>query len=142
MRWAIFKRDLARALLRVWFVVLVLSVSPSVKICIISCHIHNFVSVCNLKFSKNSPKISSKNFQKFLKTFWLALIGRNPFQACYGTEFEIWSGFGLVGGTENYPTYKQLLATFEGDFLTFLRSKTIEKKNNSFRAKKLHRMKI
>ena len=32
-------------------------VSLSVKICIISCHIHNFVLVCNLNFLKNSKGI-------------------------------------------------------------------------------------
>ena len=38
-----------------WFVVLVLIlVCPSFKICTISCHIHNSVSVCNLKLPKNS----------------------------------------------------------------------------------------
>ena len=62
-------------------------VSPSVKICIISSHIHNFVSVCILKFPKNSkripnefqtnskripkefPKEFPKNFQKIPKEF-------------------------------------------------------------------------
>ena len=94
-------------------------VSPSLKICIISCHIHIFVSACNLKFQKNSriapiefPKNSQirtpqpyipkefpnqriprkflKNFQRIPKKFqknpkkiWLALIGRNPFRACF-----------------------------------------------------------
>ena len=107
--------------------------------CINSCHIHNFVSVCNLRFPKNSkgiliefPKSSQKfpqkipnenpptihpkkchnnfqeisiefpqnskriskefpnnsqkfpeNSQKIPRKFWLALIGRNPFWACF-----------------------------------------------------------
>ena len=44
-------------------------VSPSVKICIISCHIHNFVSVCNLKFLKNSKKIEKRLKKKIQKEF-------------------------------------------------------------------------
>ena len=36
----------------------------------------------------------------------------------YGTEFVIWAGFGLVGSTENRPTY-QLLSTLEDSFLGF-----------------------
>ena len=58
----LFKRDLARALLRIWFVVLVL-VSPSVKICIISCHIHNFVSAFAIRNSQRIPKEFQKNSQ-------------------------------------------------------------------------------
>ena len=38
-------------------------VSPSLKICIISCHIHIFVSACNLKFQKNS-RIAPIEFPK------------------------------------------------------------------------------
>ena len=56
-----FKRDLARALLRIWFVVLFLCLSLSQKL-------HNFMSqsqlkVWNLRFPKNSKRII-KNFPK------------------------------------------------------------------------------
>ena len=38
----------------------------------------------------------------------------------YGTKFEIEAGFGPIGSTENCPQTKQLVATFEGNFLMLL----------------------
>ena len=57
MKPRILKHDLARWLLRIWFVVLV---CPSVKNCIKS---QLCVNICNSKFPKNSQRIP-KEFQK------------------------------------------------------------------------------
>ena len=60
----------------------------------------------------------------------------------YGTESEIWADFGLVGSTENCPTYCPL-ATFEGNFLCFYRQKKYLKKNlKGPHTKTLHRRKV
>ena len=81
----IFKRDLASASKDL--ICCPCPVSPSVKIYIISCHINNFVSVCNLEFRMNSSKNSQKNSPKILKNFFKKLpknsysLGRNPFWA-------------------------------------------------------------
>ena len=48
-----------------------LSFKPNIfsypKNCIVSCHIHNFVPVCNLKFPKNSNRKFPKNSSKIPK---------------------------------------------------------------------------
>ena len=110
----IFKRDLARALLRIWFVVLVLViVSPKSKIA--PFHV-TFTTLCQYaiswysqrilkNFPKNSqrapkefpkssqkiPKNSQKIAYKLHKNIWLALIGRNPFRACSHCIAAFWT---------------------------------------------------
>ena len=66
-----FKRDLARALLRIWFVALVcLSFSQNLH------HIMSYSQFCvtiqfkiSKEFYKNSPQIPKKIFKKFFKKF-------------------------------------------------------------------------
>ena len=127
-------------------------VSPSVKICINSCHIHNFVSVCDSRLPRNSrriptinpqqcyaiqnskripkecqknsqrmPKIISKEFLKKIqiikffqkipkefskihKKFWLAIIGRNPFWACY-ISLKEWNSVHILSKILNEKTF-------------------------------------
>ena len=57
----------------------------------------------------------------------------------YGTEIDIWAGFGLVGSIEK--KIRQILSKFWGCFFMFYNFKSFWK-YRSFRTKKWYKMKV
>ena len=75
------------------------------------------------KFVKTCRELDIFVFSFLAFTFVSSMLVPKSLYICravsnfYGTEFEIWVDFELVGSTENCPTYyKLLLATFQGIF--------------------------